>query len=111
MKRPVSISEREALREFKKALEALLDDNLPAVRLFGSRARQEGAPESDLDVLILLREKDPAICRRIVEAALEVDLAYATNVAPTILTADEYDKNRVCGTPFYHNVEHDAVAL
>jgi predicted nucleotidyltransferase len=111
MKRPVSISEREALREFKQALEALLGDNLLAVRLFGSRARQEGAPESDLDVLVLLREKNTTICRRIVEAALDVDLAYGTNVAPTILTADEYDKNRVCGTPFYRNVEQDAVAL
>ena len=81
------------------------------MRLFGSLARQEGSAESDLDVLVLLKEKDRAVCRRIIEVALDCDLAYGTNLAPTILTAQEYDKNRRHETPFYRNVERDAVSL
>jgi predicted nucleotidyltransferase len=109
--KPLTPAEREALRRFKTAVEALLGDNLVSLRLFGSRARGEGTPESDLDVLVLVRTKDPALCRRIVEAALDADLAYDTNVAPAILTITEYDLNRECRTPFYRNVEAEARVL
>jgi predicted nucleotidyltransferase len=90
----LTAAERQALASVKTALKTLLGENLVSLRLFGSRARGEGTPESDLDVLVLVRTKDPALCRRIVEAALDADLAYDTNVAPTILTTTEYDLNR-----------------
>ena len=107
----LTAAERQALARFKTALEALLGKDLVSLRLFGSRARGEGTPESDLDVLVLVRAKNPALCRRIVEAALDADLAYDTNVAPTILTTTEYDLNREYRTPFYRNVEAEGRAL
>jgi hypothetical protein len=42
----------------------------------------------------VVQKKDRALCRRIVEESLVVDLAYGTNVAPTILSADEYRQNQ-----------------
>jgi predicted nucleotidyltransferase len=73
--------------------------------------RGEGTEESDLDVLVVVQEKDRALYRRIVEVSLEVDLAYGTNVAPTSLSADEYRQNQEYGTPFYRNVEREGVSL
>ena len=109
--RALSAIERRALDEFKAAVHALLGDNLVGLRLFGSRARGHGTAESDMDVLVLVRAKDAALCRRIIEIALDVDLAYDTNVAPTILTTAEYDLNREYGTPFYRNVETEGRPL
>ncbi len=109
--RALTPTEQKALACFKTALEALLGDDLVSLRLFGSRARSEGTAESDLDVLVLVRAKDPALCRRIVEAALDVDLAHDVNLAPTILTAAEYELNRQYHTPFYRNVEAEGRAL
>jgi predicted nucleotidyltransferase len=111
MKKPLNEAERQALARFKGALQTLLGDNLLSLRLFGSRVRGEETEESDLDVLVLLKRKDRALCRRIVEESLEVDLAYDTNLAPTILSADEYRQNKQYGTPFYHNVEREGVSL
>ena len=107
----LTLPEQQALQRFKAVLEALLADNLISLRLFGSRARGEGTEESDLDVLIVLREKNRALCRRIVTEALEIDLAYDTNLAPTILSVEEYQQNRNCYTPFYRNVERESVSL
>lgn len=90
----LSPTEQQALQRFKTALQSLLGDNLLSLRLFGSRVRGEGTEESDLDVLVLVREKDRALCRRIVEESLEIALAYETNLAPTILSAEEYQQNR-----------------
>jgi predicted nucleotidyltransferase len=109
--RALTIAEQEALQRFKAEIESLLADNLVSLCLFGSRARGEGTEESDLDVLIVLREKNRALCRRIVAEALEIDLAYDTNLAPTILSVEEYQQNRDCYTPFYRNVERESLPL
>ena len=69
MQRVLTNTEREALARFKGALVPLLGDNLVSVWLFGSRARGEGTSGLDLGVLIVLRRKDVATCRVIVEAA------------------------------------------
>jgi predicted nucleotidyltransferase len=111
MKKPLNEAERRALAGFKAALQTLLGDNLLSLRLFGSRVRGEDTEESDLDVLVLLERKDRALCRLIVEESLEVDLAYGTNLAPTILSAEEYRQNQEYGTPFYRNVEREGVSL
>src|SRR6185312_1313558 len=99
--RDLTPTEQHALQRFKAAIEPLLADNLVSLRLFGSRVRGEGTEESDLDVLVVLQEKNRALCRRIVAEALEIDLAYDMNLAPTILSVEEYQKNRDCRTPFY----------
>ena len=62
--------------------------------LFASRAREEGTEESDLDVLVVVRKKHRTLYRRIIEESLEIDLAYGTDLAPTILNASEYEQNR-----------------
>ena len=111
MKKALTQKEKDGLASFKGALQSLLGENLLSLRLFGSRARGEGTEESDLDVLVLVKKKDRALCRRIVEESLEVDLAYEINLAPTILSADEYQRNREYGTPFYRNVERESVSL
>jgi predicted nucleotidyltransferase len=67
-------NEEQALEGFKEALHVLLGSDLVSLRLFGSRARGEGTPESDLDVLVIIKEKNRALSRRIVEESLEVDL-------------------------------------
>lgn len=110
-RRILTTEEQQALERFKTMLQALLRDNLLVLRLFGSRARGEGTEESDLDVLVVLRAKDRAVCRQIVAEALEVDLTYGTNLAPTILSAEEYRQNQEYQTPFYRNLERESRSL
>jgi uncharacterized protein len=109
--KPLTAAEQQALKHFKTVLESLLAGNLICLRLFGSRARGEGTDESDLDVLVVLRRKDRVVCRRIVEEALETDLVYDTNLAPTIFSAEEYQQNKKYQTPFYRNVERESLPL
>jgi predicted nucleotidyltransferase len=107
--KPLTPAERQALERFKTVLTPLLADNLISLRLFGSRARGEGTEESDLDVLIVLREKNRALCRRIVAEALEIDVIYDTSLAPTILSVEEYQQKSDCYTPFRRNVERESI--
>ena len=48
------------LQQLRAGLEALYGDRLDRVLLYGSRARGDAGPESDVDVLVVLRgEVDP----------------------------------------------------
>lgn len=89
MRKPLTKAEQQALARSKTALQSLLGDELLSLRLFGSRAREEGSEESDLDVLVVVQNKDRVLCRRIVAESLDIDIAYGTNLAPTILSAKE----------------------
>ena len=100
MKKPLTKVEQQALSRFRDALQSWLGENLISMRLFSSRARGEQTEESDIDVLVLVQKKDRALCRRIIEESLEVDLTYGMNLSPTILSADEYRQNQDYGTPF-----------
>ena len=111
MTTPLTETEQQGLARFKTALQSLLGENLISLRLFGSGARGDASGESDLDVLVVVQAKDRRLCRRIVEESLDIDLAYDTNLAPTILSVQEYRQYREYGTPFYRNVEREGVSL
>ncbi len=88
----LSPSEDVLLRDFVgRLLAAAPAGAIAAIRVFGSRARGESGPNSDLDVAVLLREgADPAPLRRLatdaafdaMEARDAQDLALAPLVLP-----------------------------
>jgi predicted nucleotidyltransferase len=49
-------SVRQALAEARRRLEALYGDRLVHVVLYGSQARGDARPDSDVDVLVILKE-------------------------------------------------------
>jgi predicted nucleotidyltransferase len=52
---PVPVSVREALQETHAALHGLYGERLAQLVLFGSQARGHPLPESDVDVMVVLR--------------------------------------------------------
>lgn len=66
------------LRDLRGRLEALYGNRLHAVVLYGSYARGEATPASDVDVMVVLEgEVDPwKEIRRMSDAALDVELQY-----------------------------------
>jgi predicted nucleotidyltransferase len=69
--------------EFKRELEHIYDHRLKGVFLYGSRARGEADPDSDVDILIVLDDWDHyagEIARTSV-AASELSLAYGLSIS------------------------------
>ncbi|MDH7578892.1 MAG: nucleotidyltransferase domain-containing protein [Bacillota bacterium] len=58
--------------EFCTLLRRKLKDNLRQIRLFGSKARGDDDPESDIDILLLVEKRDPVVEDQIIDIAYEV---------------------------------------
>jgi len=72
---PRSQLESEALREFSARIRAAPGSNLQDLRLFGSKARGDSRPDSDLDVLVVVTDD------RVRAEDLAIDIAFDINVA------------------------------
>lgn len=98
------------LRELQWALQRELGDQLEDILLFGSRARREGRPDSDIDVLILLKgEFDYGeLIRRTSLLVAELSLEHGIVISRAFATKARYETEQ---SPFYINVRREAVPI
>jgi len=86
----------QLLREAKQRLSLAYRDRLAGVLLYGSTAREEDTPESDIDLLILL--KGPidigAETRRIVDALYDLQLGTERPIHVVPADVDSYHAGR-----------------
>ena len=101
---------RAALAEAKARLQALYGERLDRVVLYGSHARGDAGPDSDVDVLVVLRgEVEPYTeIKRTGVLALDLLLDYGADVSMQPYSVrDAGDEQR----PFVQNVAAEGVAL
>jgi predicted nucleotidyltransferase len=102
-------NELEALRKLKEALAR--DFRLVELRLFGSKARGDSDPESDIDVLIVLEELNREIRKQVSALCCNLSIDYRVVLAPVLYTRTEFTSGRTRITPFYLNVEREGVSV
>ena len=104
-------NEKIALDEFVKKVKSELGSNLLDMRLFGSKARGEFSSDSDIDILLILTERNPESINKIVDILVDIQLEYDANISPVIYTEYEYKMNREMGSLFVENVEKEGYPL
>jgi predicted nucleotidyltransferase len=102
-----------ALAEYVKRLRHTLSANIVDVRLFGSEARGDATPESDIDVLIVVepereraRLEDGAI-----DLAFDVNLEFGVYISPRVVTPGILNDPVWRETPFIRNVARESIPL
>jgi len=79
-------AESAAIDEFLAGVRSLLPDDLREVRLFGSRARGTGTPESDVDLALVVTPTGRARRHEVYDLAFDVGLRHGVQLAPLVLT-------------------------
>jgi predicted nucleotidyltransferase len=104
---------RELLQEFQKRVPESVRPHIRQVLLFGSAAREEDQPESDVDVLVLLDERSQHIEEALREASYQAMWAcdFQRLLSLKILSLTEYQDRLAKGYSFYQNVEREGVPL
>jgi uncharacterized protein len=98
------------LAELKEKLTAEYGSRLVNVILFGSQARGDATPESDIDVMVVLKDTvNPyAEIDRTGGIASELSLKYDTLISRTFLSEQEYRQKQ---NSFLLNVRREGVLV
>ncbi len=98
------------LHELKEQLRALYGERLVKVVLFGSVARGEDTPESDVDVLVVLRGPVDHYAESEPLSAIMVDMmaAFGEFVTPVVMDESTY---RTGDWPLLRNVREEGISL
>ena len=100
-------TDRQIVREFQRRLAAIVP--VVDLRVFGSRARGDAAPDSDLDVFIELEESTPDLRQRISEIAWEVGFEMDRVISTVVTTRAELEHGAMGANPLILNVEREGV--
>lgn len=79
--------------------------------LFGSKARGDFDPESDLDVLVVLRDGDWRLRDAVALAAFEPMIEYGVVLSPLIVDSADYAWWQEHNTPIYRNICAEGIEL
>ena len=99
--------DRQIVREFQRRLADIV--SVLDLRVFGSRARGEAAPDSDLDVFIELETSTPELRQRISEIAWEVGFEMERVISTVVTTRAELEHGAMGANPLVLNVEREGV--
>ncbi len=101
------------LDQLRDDLHGALGNNLERVTLYGSQARGDALPDSDVDVLVVLRQADEAILETVHRIAYQLmwerDFRYV--LALNIIDSGHYRLLRDKRSSYLYNVEREGRAL
>jgi predicted nucleotidyltransferase len=103
--------EQAAVQEFLSVLQAQHGQDVLDVILFGSKARGDSDPESDLDLLVIVEEREQQLWQDIISLETALLLKYDTVISSLIMSRDNYEWHRQHRAPLYRNVHREGIKL
>jgi predicted nucleotidyltransferase len=100
----------EVLAELQAELSRILGPQLDRLILFGSRARGEAQPDSDVDVLVVVNGPVDyaSLIPRTSEVVARLSLAYDLVISRAFVSREDYMSGQ---SPFLCNVRREGIAL
>jgi len=101
--------DRRVLEKFKSLVSQRA--KVLEIIVFGSRAREDATPESDLDVLVVVDYLDHSIERYISDCAWEAGFPEDVIVMPVAISLDTLKNSPMRESVFIKNVYREAIAV
>ena len=103
----------EILKKYVEDVREIYGENLRTIILYGSYARGDFKPDSDIDLMILVDLSDDEIKRKgHVLSDLTFDYNFDNNleIMPIVKNLDHFNK-WIRAYPFYNNIKNEGVEL
>lgn len=98
------------LQHLRAELERVIGEEIEAVYLYGSQARGEARPDSDVDVMVVLRSDFHYfdMVERTGEIAARLSLQYDTVISLAFSSAQKFNYQKI---PFYLNIKQEGIVI
>ena len=103
--------EQSALQAFVQRLHAHYGSEVQSVVLFGSKARGESGPDSDMDVLVVLTDHDPHLRSNVRRLAARVSLEYDLLLSVRAVGRSQWDELARYRFPIYEAIQAEGIDL
>ena len=110
IKKNTKMNRKDIIYQIKKRVKKVSPGT--KIILYGSEARGESEPDSDIDVLILVDKESLSFKDKseITEPIYDLELETGVPISPLIYTQKQWN-NRPFKTPFYVNVMNEGILL
>jgi len=106
----MALVSEEEIETVAERLRDVFGERLERIVLYGSYARGEQTPGSDVDLLVLVTEKHDGDRRRAFDAAKQF-VAEGKLFSPRVYSIEEYGEKHAEGNRFVRNVEQEGVKV
>jgi predicted nucleotidyltransferase len=106
-----SIAEQPIIEEFKRRIEQRFPRELVRLVLFGSKARGEATPESDVDLLAVIQSDNWRLGDEIRSVGYALELEHGVVLSIQVISRNHYERLRASGTQFFHVLEQEGVVV
>ncbi len=103
--------ERAWLDAYRRVLAEEFPGLVERLLIYGSKARGDDRPDSDLDVLVLIREGDWRLKEAVAARGHDLSLGTWIDDSILVLTMGEWERMRQRESVFREAVERDGVAV
>jgi predicted nucleotidyltransferase len=110
----LTLEETSAVLDYKQRLAKNLGPELIKIGLYGSKARGDFNNNSDIDLLVVVKERTSLVKQIVYDTLLDINALYDIyNISIHIYTGNEYSNpaNYPLSIPFWENYLHDEVQL
>lgn len=105
----MALHDRQTALEFKRRVAQLAP--IRQFRVFGSRARGDAAPGSDLDVFLVVDHIDAALREKISEIAWEVGFENDVVLSTFVVTVEQLEQGPMGVSPIVVQIEKEGIRL
>lgn len=108
----LNLKELEAIKELKRRLKETYGEKLKEIRLFGSKARGDFDPESDIDIFLLFNSDiDWKFENEVWDLAYEIDLQFGVLFNVIIFSTKQLKDPKMRILPFFRSVKKEGVKV
>lgn len=111
MKQRLQPNEQRAVSEFLDLLQRHHPERVLQTVLFGSKARGDSGPWSDIDVLIIVDQDDWRFSHAISDLAADVSLEYDVLIAPRVIGQERWKRMTELRFSLYRNIVAEGIPL
>jgi len=102
---------RKAVDEFVRRVLERYRDKIDSIILFGSVARGEAKKDSDVDILVVVKERNIEDMKEIHGIAFEVSTEHSQGISPKVYAVNEILNRMEIGVPFIKEALKEGVSL
>ncbi|MEK7852862.1 MAG: nucleotidyltransferase domain-containing protein [Planctomycetota bacterium] len=107
----MSKTERRAIERFGDDVKSRLGDYVVRMSVFGSKVRGDFRETSDIDVLVIVKERSLRVMDQIAEITSDLNIKYDLSISPVVFSEEEYDVNAKMASPFLLVVREEGLSL